>query len=686
MADGASGTKLRWGILGSGMIAKRFAKAIVESQTGELSAVGSRSQASADAFGAEFGVEKCYEGYDTLLADGDIDAVYIALPHTLHPRWTVRAADAGKHILCEKPAAMNSSELMVMLEACRRNGVFFVEAFMWRSHPGAKKLVELIQSGLIGDVQMIDTRFSFNLDGQPEHTRMQNELAGGGILDVGCYCLSAARLIAGAAVGRDFVNPSEIKAVAHIGSTGVDEISTATCKFELPGRGPILANMMTGVQCETEMGVYVWGSKGKLHLPSPWFNDGRILVTVYGEKEKEVLATTDEDLYVHEIDELGRCVAEGRREAHPPALTWDDTRGQQAAVDAWRHAVGLKFAPEDKDALTQTVSGHPLQVRPEYAGHVTRETIEGLDKPVSQVVMGTMAFDVNNMPYAAVMLDDFFERGGNAFDTAKEYGPHTEQALGQWVKLRGVRDQVVIIGKGAHTARHPRWDGRPGCDPLTLTEELHQSLERMQTDYVDIYCMHRDNRDIPVGEFVDVLNEHVDAGRMKIFGGSNWSIERFEEANAYAKKNGKRGFTLLSNNLSLAQWSEPMWEDCQSMSDAKSRQWLKDTGTPMMAWSSQASGFFLPVFQREVLDSDWGREVARVWYNDGNFERKARVEKMAGERGVTPIQIALAYVLCQPMQVFALIGPRTIEETRTSLQAFDVKLSAEDLAWLNLES
>ena len=155
------------------------------------------------------------------------------------------------------------------------------------------------------------------------------------------------------------------------------------------------------------------------------------------------------------------------------------------------------------------------------------------------------------LTHAAAMFDDFVERGGTTFDTAYIYGGgRGEKLLGQWITSRGNRDEVVVIGKGAHT---------PHCDPESITRQLDESLERLQTDHVDLYLMHRDNEEIPVGEFVDVMDEHFKAGRIKAFGGSNWSTARFDEANAYAEANGKQPFTLLSNHLSLARAYDVPW-------------------------------------------------------------------------------------------------------------------------------
>ena len=202
---------------------------------------------------------------------------------------------------------------------------------------------------------------------------------------------------------------------------------------------------------------------------------------------------------------------------------------------------------------------------------------------------------------------------------------------------------------------------------------------------MDLYFLHRDNPDVPVGEFVECLNEHQRAGRIRAFGGSNWTIERLEAANGYARAHGLTGFAASSPNLALAVWNEPMWQGCLSASDPASRAWYGRTQMPLFAWSSQASGFFTGRYSPEDRDDPALASIVRTWFNEGNWLRLERARELGQKKGFTATQIALAWVLCQPLNVYALIGPRNIEETRTSLQALDVELSPQELRWLNLE-
>lgn len=669
--------KLAWGIISTGAISKTFAAGLASSTSGRAAAVASRTREAADAFAREFRVPKAYHSYDALLNDSEIQAVYIATPHPQHATWAVHAARAGKHILCEKPLAVNQFEAMAMIDAAKENGVLLMEAFMYRCHPQTARIVELIKSGAVGEVRLIQASFGFHAGYNPESRLFKNDLAGGGILDVGCYAVSMSRLIAGAARGQSFANPVDVRASGHLGSTGVDEWTSAILKFP----GDIIAQVSTSVSVNLENCVRIFGSDGRLTIPNPWVSNRTspestaILLQKNGSKDAtSIRVDASVTSFSFEADAFSAALAAGRTEAIPPAMTPADSLGNMAALDSWRESIGLVYDMEKHEHRTSTI--HRMPLKKHHRAPMTYRRIPGVEIDVSRLVMG-----VDNQraaSHAAVVFDDFFERGGNAFDTAWVYGGGAcENALGWWIRNRNIRSQVVVLGKGAHT---------PYCNPAGLTSQLIESLGRLQTDYLDIYLMHRDNPAVPVGEFVDVLNEHLRAGRIRTFGGSNWTLERIEEANAYAHKNKMTGFTVLSNNLSLARMVNPPWAGCISMADAGSRKWLTSHHEIVsMPWSSQARGFFT---SRADLPADAqpDKSLVSCWYSDDNFERRRRAQELARRLGREPVQIALSYVLNQPFETFPLIGPRTTAETMSSLAALDITLSPEDLKWLNLES
>jgi len=274
--------KLKWGILGTGAIAKAFAQGLAQSKTGTLVAVGSRSQESADRFGEQFHIENRHPSYQALLDDPQVEAIYIATPHPMHAEWAIKGAEAKKHLLVEKPIGVNHAEAMAIIEAARENDVFLMEAFMYRCHPQTQKLVELLRDKTIGDVRVIQATFSFHwpIPFNDTSRLTSNALAGGGILDVGCYPVSMARLIAGVAGGKDFAEPIEFKAVGVLGPSGVDHYTTASVKFP----GDIIAQLSTGVQVNQESAVRIFGTEGSIHIPQPWVparDGGTVVINVH---------------------------------------------------------------------------------------------------------------------------------------------------------------------------------------------------------------------------------------------------------------------------------------------------------------------------------------------------------------------------------------------------------------------
>jgi predicted dehydrogenase/aryl-alcohol dehydrogenase-like predicted oxidoreductase len=663
-------TQLSWGIIGLGGIARAFAKGLKLSQTGTLVAVGSRTQEGADKFGAEFDVPNRHASYEALLDDPSVQAVYIATPHPAHAEWAIKAAEAGKHILCEKPIGLNHAETMAMVEAARKHDVFLMEAFMYRCHPQTIRLAELIREGAIGTVRALQVSFAFNSGPNLESRLMHQSLGGGGILDVGGYPASFARLVAGAAAGKAFADPTAVQAAGHIGEASrVDEWTAALLTFP----GDLIAQVACGVQLNMQRGAYIFGTEGSIHVPEPFVpgrgGPARLVVQRYGEQEPETIDFEPGDLYAYEADAVAAALAERQS----PAMSWDDTLGNMRVLDRWRAGIGMVYDSERPDAPEQqrTLLGRPLAVSADAP--MRYGEIAGVDKRVSRLVMG--CDNQTTMPHASVMFDDFFERGGTVFDSAYIYGSGAcERTLGYWIRNRGVREQIVLLDKGAHT---------PFCTPEHMRSQLTESLKRLQTDYVDIYMLHRDNPSLPASAFIDALNAEVREGRMRVFGASNWSIQRVQEANDYAAANGLQGFAAMSNNFSLARMIEPVWDGCIAASDPASRAWLAERQLPLMPWSSQARGFFTGIAHPERRSDP---ELVRCWYSPDNFQRLERVYALAKALDVPSIAVALAYVLWQPFPTFPLIGPRTLAETRTSFEALAIELSPEDVRWLNLES
>ncbi|HVB20891.1 MAG TPA: Gfo/Idh/MocA family oxidoreductase [Ktedonobacteraceae bacterium] len=340
-------TSLNWGIIGTGRIAHIFARGIAKSNMGTLVAVGSRTEEAAETFGETWHVPHRYGSYTELLKDSAVQAVYISTPHPLHAEWAIKAAEAGKHILCEKPLTLNYAQARAVVEAARKHDVFLMEAFMYRCHPQTEKLVDLIRSGIIGQVRVIRATFSFRSEHDPDGRLLNNALGGGSILDVGGYCASIARLIAGAAIGQRFSNPERVVGAGYVGETHVDEYAVASLSFP----GGIIAELFSGVRVNGGSKVHIYGTEGSIFVPSPFTpRSGEALsmrVKKEGGKEaQDIFVENNTDLYALEADTVAKYIAE--RQA--PAMNWEDTLGNMRTLDQWREAVGVVYEADKGDS------------------------------------------------------------------------------------------------------------------------------------------------------------------------------------------------------------------------------------------------------------------------------------------------------------------------------------------------
>ena len=266
----SSDQPIRWGIIGPGTIARTFADGIAHSRTGKLAAIATRNP-DKPGLADNFPGARIVNGYEALLKDSEIDAVYISTPHTGHAQWAIKAIRAGKHVLVEKPIALSAYDADVIYHEAKKAGVFAGEAFMYRVHPQTAKIVELVKSGVIGTVRIIRSSFGFNMGGfKPEHRLFANEAAGGGILDVGGYPVSMARLIAGAAEGKPFLEPEKVAGVAHLGQSGVDEWASAVLKFP----NGIIAEVSCSIMANQDNTLRIIGSDGRIEVKDFWFASG----------------------------------------------------------------------------------------------------------------------------------------------------------------------------------------------------------------------------------------------------------------------------------------------------------------------------------------------------------------------------------------------------------------------------
>jgi predicted dehydrogenase len=338
--------RANWGILGTGGIAHTFATALQDSELGRLVAVGSRDAATAQAFATEFGAERAHGSYQALVDDPEVEFVYVATPHTTHVELAVLAAEAGKHVLCEKPVAVNAAGAAVIFEAARKAGVFLMEGFAFRGHPQVAHLVRLLEGGEIGELRSIWASFGFDAGPAPTNYLMRRDLAGGAMLDNGCYPVALSRRIAGHTVGAVFRNPDRVFGAGLLHPVeGIDLDASALTWYE----GGITAQLQCTIRTEVDKTVVITGSEGFIRLPAAYLPGRmdrfggvpRIIVERHGEAPREIMVETRPGLYNLEADLVVTRAREGRTEA--PEMTWEDSLGNMAVLDQWRAAVGVTY-------------------------------------------------------------------------------------------------------------------------------------------------------------------------------------------------------------------------------------------------------------------------------------------------------------------------------------------------------
>lgn len=330
-------SKLRWGILATGYIAGRFADGIASSNTGELVAVSSRSLEAAEEFASRYAAPKAYASHAALLSQPDIDAVYIATPHPFHAQLAIAAAQAGKHILCEKPIAMNLAETEAIIAACHAAKVTLMEAYMYRCHPQSAKVVELIRSGEIGEVRLVQAAFGFNAPFDPEGRLFAKRLGGGAILDVGGYPASFACMVADAASGRSDTAVSCVGAVGRIDPRcDSDTIAIANLAFD----SGLAAQISVSTQLSQNNIARVYGEKGSIEIALPWIvarDGGEWSITLHregAETPETVTGYERRGLYGVEADCFAQLVAGASPSA--PCMRDSDTLRVNAILEDWQ--------------------------------------------------------------------------------------------------------------------------------------------------------------------------------------------------------------------------------------------------------------------------------------------------------------------------------------------------------------
>ena len=301
--------------------------------------------------------------------------------------------------------------------------------------------------------------------------------------------------------------------------------------------------------------------------------------------------------------------------------------------------------------------------------------IPGLNKKVSKLIMGNDY--INKYNKACKIWDLYYSNGGNTFDNSIYYREGlTENFLGDWIKSRNFEKEIVVISKV----------GSVDTKPSEISELLKISLDRLKLDCVDILILHHDNLNVPIGEFIDLFNNLIKFNLIKSFGISNVKIERLKDSIFWAKKNNKINFQIVNNNLSLAKMNKPLWHDSVSSNNEEYLSFLKESQTHHFSWSSQARGFFIEEnFLKRIFRRKFKRYLKDCFFSKENLERKKRSKELAIKYNCSLNDIALSWVINQEFPSYAIIGPKNNTQLEYSLNSIYVKLTLDEINWLNLK-
>jgi predicted dehydrogenase len=324
--------KFKWGIIGTGNIAHVFARGLQSLPDAELHSVASRSQESADSFGAEFDVARRYAGYEDLTHDPDVDAVYISTPHHLHRDNTLLCVAAGKPVLCEKPFAINAAQAVEMIDAAREKRVFLMEAMWTRFLPIIMRARELVAQGAIGEPRMLQADFGFRTQVNPQGRLFNPEYGGGALLDVGVYPVSFASALFGA--------PSRVAGLAHIGETNVDEQGAMALGYP----GGELAVLSTAIRTNTSQEATILGTEGSIRIHAPWWASQTLTLRLPKQEDQVIELPFQGNGYSHEAAEVARCIRAGKLESEIMPL--DETLSIMQTLDRIRAEWGLRYPME----------------------------------------------------------------------------------------------------------------------------------------------------------------------------------------------------------------------------------------------------------------------------------------------------------------------------------------------------
>ena len=699
------------GIVGCGLISLDYALGLKKYPFLKLLACTDLDEDRARKLAEDYDIPNVY-ALDDMLADSRIELIVNLTPPRSHVSVSTAVVQAGKHVYCEKPFAPTFKEAAELVKLAQSMGVRVGTAPDTFLGAGIQTCRSLIRDQNAIGKPVAATAFYASHGHETWHPRPDffYQDGGGPLFDMGPYYISALVTLLGSVkrVGgsgqtsfqeRMVVNDPE----RHGERIPVETPTHITGFLEFADNAVATMIMSFDVWDHHLPFLELYGTTGSIVVPRPSTFEGPIQLRTSDMPDWQSVPLEFPRGLNRGIGVADMAFSITRNEPHRSTaeLALHVTEVMEALSTSCRTGkpVDIRTACHTIIPMPRSL---PYRLKPEGLSEESRQNasayfagwtpkkkeqtglIDGIPTPLSRVILGTVGVDSSSyrsQMESFALLDSALELGCQTFDTAAMYD--NERTLGEWIKISGVRDEVVLITKGGF----PFPDGEHRLSREELTFDLERSLEQLKVDCIDLYLVHYDDPNAPIDVIMETLNDYHQKGMIRAIGVSNWTTKRIAEANAYAREHHLAPVVASSVHFSLIPWAYPLWKGAVSLAadEAGSGElpWYVANRFPLLAYSPLSRGFFADWFDPDSPEPR-SMQIQQAFGSAKNVEKKGRVEALAKSKGFTRAQIALAYVLNQPLDVYTIVGVKDVYKLKENIDAVEIELTEEEMQWLAL--
>lgn len=699
------------GIVGCGLISLDYALGLKKYPFLKLLACTDRDESRAKKLAEDYDIPRVYS-FDDMLADPQIELIVNLTPPLSHVPVSTAVVQAGKHVYCEKPFARTLKEAVELVNLAQRMGVRVGAAPDMFLGAGIQTCRSLIRDRNVIGSPVAATAFYANHGHETWHPRPEffYQDGGGPLFDMGPYYITVLVTLLGS-VKR--VGGSGQAAFKERVITNNPERQGERIPVEIPTHMTGFLEFADNVVATMIMSFDVWdhhlpvleiyGTTGSIAVPKPTTFEGPIRLRTFDGPDWQAVPLEFPRGLNRGIGVADMAFSIMQNEPHRSTdeLALHVTEVMEAFQTSCRtgKVVDLRTTchttiPMPR-SLPYCLTSEKLSREKErkaltyFAGWTLKKQerigwIDGIPTPLSRVILGTVGIDSSSyrsQVESFALLESALELGCHTFDTAAMY--ENERTLGEWIKINGIRDEIVLITKGGF----PFPDGGHRLSREELTFDLERSLDQFKVDYIDLYMLHYDDPNAPIDIIMETLNEYQQKGMIRAIGVSNWTTKRIAEANTYARQHHLAPVVASSVHFGLIPWTCPLWQGAVSLAADGAGDgelpWYVENHFPLLAYSPLSRGFFADWFDPDSLEPR-SMQIQQAFGSEKNVEKKRRVEALAKIKGFTRVQIALAYVFNQPLDVYTIVGVKDVRKLKENIEAVEIELTKEDMQWLAL--